>query len=341
MSNNGLILKKATEARKQVKLRIGISGASGFGKTYSALRVANGICNDWDKIAVIDTENESAALYCEKLGDYKVLCLQPPFTPERYIQAIKVCEDAGMEVIIIDSISHEWEGEGGVLEIHKEQAEKEAGKNSYTAWAKVTPRHNKFIQKILQSKCHVITTSRRKQDYELIKDENTGKSKPQKVGTKEITREGYEYELTINFEIYLENHIAKASKDRSGLFDGQEFLLTEEVGKMLIDWANKGQNPIEVAINELNLATNHNELASVWKNINDSYKTAEVLAVYNRKFEDMRTPMSNETLITMKSFIEQGKVEVVKKSLPRYILTESQLQSINEAIAAQQRAVIV
>ena len=105
-------LKKAV--RKQVKLRLGMSGASGFGKTYSALLLAYGMTNDWSKIAVIDTENKSASLYAN-LGEYNTLELSAPYSPELYTEAIKTCENAGMEVIIIDSISHEWEGKGGCL----------------------------------------------------------------------------------------------------------------------------------------------------------------------------------------------------------------------------------
>ncbi|WP_246139153.1 AAA family ATPase [Gelidibacter salicanalis] len=103
--------------RQQVKLRIGLSGPSGFGKTYSALLLAKGITNDYTKIAVIDTENGSASLYSH-LGRYNTITLQAPFSPEKYIAAIEICEKAKMEVIIIDSITHEWTGAGGCLEIH-------------------------------------------------------------------------------------------------------------------------------------------------------------------------------------------------------------------------------
>lgn len=219
--------------RQQVRLRLGLSGASGFGKTKSALLLAFGMTEDWSKIAVIDTENSSASLYSD-LGSYKVLDLQAPYSPERYIQAIELCEKSGIEVIIIDSASHEWNGSGGCLEIH----EKLGGR--FQDWANVTPRHQAFINKILQSTCHVITTTRRKMDYSLDVGSN-GKTKVVKHGTKEITRDGFEYELTINFEIVNENHLAKASKDRTGLFMNKpEFLITSQTGKMILDWCNAG-----------------------------------------------------------------------------------------------------
>jgi hypothetical protein len=219
--------------RQQVKLRLGLSGASGFGKTKSALLLANGMTQDWSKIAVIDTENSSASLYSD-LGNYNVLDLQAPYSPERYIQAIELCEKSGIEVIIIDSVSHEWNGTGGCLDIH----EKLGGR--FQDWANVTPRHQAFINKILQSTCHIITTTRRKIDYSLDVGSN-GKTQVVKHGTKEITRDGFEYELTINFELVNENHLAKASKDRTGLFMNKpEFIITSDTGKLILNWCNSG-----------------------------------------------------------------------------------------------------
>lgn len=223
-------LRKAT--RQKAKIRLGLSAVSGGGKTYSAILIAYGITNDWSKIAVIDTENNSADLYAH-LGEYSVLPLSAPYTPERYIDAIKECEGAGMEVIIIDSITHEWDGKGGCLQIQEQLGGK------YQDWAKVTPRHQAFIDAILQSKCHVITTVRRKQDYEMTKD-GGGKMKVEKAGLKEVTREGFEYELTANLEIDV-RHNATASKDRTGLFMGQPaFIPSIETGQMIKEWCESG-----------------------------------------------------------------------------------------------------
>ncbi len=237
---------KLQQAKKQqVKLRVGLSGASGFGKTYSALLLAYGITNDWTKIAIIDTENSSANLYAN-LGSYNVLSLKTPYSPERYIEAVRVAENASMEVIIIDSITHEWNGKGGCLDLH----EKLGGR--FQDWAKITPRHQAFIDAILQSKCHVITTVRRKTDYSMDRDRN-GKTKVIKLGTKEITREGFEYELTTNFEIINDNHLALTSKDRTGLFMNKpEFVITSGTGKILKKWCNDGESVMDKlnAINE-------------------------------------------------------------------------------------------
>ncbi len=224
-------LRKAT--RQKAKIRLGLSAVSGGGKTYSALLIAYGLCGDWNKVALIDTENGSGDLYTS-LGTYSVLPITEPYTPEKYIAAIKECEDAGMEVIVVDSITHEWDGKGGCLEIHSKMTG-----NSYTNWAAVTPRHQAFIDSVLQSKCHVITTVRRKQDYEMTKD-NNGKVKVEKAGLKEVTREGFEYELTANLELDIK-HNATASKDRTGLFmDKPQFVPSVETGKLIKQWCENG-----------------------------------------------------------------------------------------------------
>ena len=229
-------LRKAT--RKKAKIRLGLSAVSGGGKTYSAILVAKGLCGDLSKVAIIDTENGSADLYAH-LGDFNVLPLTAPFSPERYIEAIRACEKAGMEVIIVDSISHEWDGKGGCLEI----VEQLGGK--YQDWAKVTPRHQAFLDAIIHSSAHVITTVRRKQDYEMVKD-NYGKVKVEKSGLREITREGFEYELTANLEMDT-GHNATASKDRTGLFMNKPaFVPSEKTGELIAQWCEQGEEQFGV-----------------------------------------------------------------------------------------------
>lgn len=251
-------LRKAT--RSKAKIRLGLSAVSGGGKTYSSLLIAYGLCEDWNKIAVIDTENNSADLYAD-LGEYHVLPLNAPYTPERYIEAVDACEKAGMEVIIVDSITHEWDGKGGCLEI----VENLGGK--YQNWAQVTPRHNAFVQRLLQSSCHIITTVRRKQDYEMTKD-NNGKVKVEKAGLKEVTREGFEYELTVSLELDI-RHNATASKDRTKLFmDKPAFVPSIETGKAIRQWCEQGVDvieltPVEKAIAEISAAISVEELNTI------------------------------------------------------------------------------
>ncbi len=234
------IIKKATKKAK--KLRLGIAAPAGFGKTKGALLVAMGLCKgDLSKVCVIDSERDSASLYAD-LGGYSTIQLNAPYSPERYINAITAAEQAGFEVIIVDSITHEWDGIGGCLQIHADLG------GDFKTWAKVTPRHNAFINKILNSTCHVITTVRKKQDYEMSKDSG-GKTTIQKVGMKEITKDGYEYELDINFEIINSKHMCVASKDRTQLFNGiPEFIISEETGKTILDWCNKGASSLDEAL---------------------------------------------------------------------------------------------
>lgn len=286
-----MILQKAT--RKKVKLRLGLSAVSGGGKTYSALLLAKGLVGDWDKICVIDTENNSASLYSH-LGEFNTIELTAPYTPERYIQAIKACEDAGMEAIIIDSITHEWDGKGGILEIHSSMTG-----NSFTNWASLTPRHQKFIDAILQSKCHVITTVRRKTEYEMIKDGT--KTKVEKAGLKEVTREGFEYELTVNFNID-EKHNCTASKDRTGLFmDKPFFTITEETGKIIKQWCETGieaapvqqhtiqanSNAEAMNINLMEAASTIDELAAAFKSLKPLEKTTAVVAAKDKRKQEL------------------------------------------------------
>lgn len=221
--------------RKQVKLKIGISAPSGAGKTYSALLIAHGICGDWDKIAVIDTENGSAELY-SNLGSYSVETIAPPFAPQKYIDAIKEAEVAGFKVLIIDSLSHAWTGEGGLLDMQDKVVKASKSGNSYTAWREITPEHNKLVDTILQSDLDIIVTTRAKAEY-VITDDN-GKKGYKKIGLAPVFRDGLEYELTTFFDM-TQDHIATASKDRTGLFD-KGFIPSEETGKAFNEWRNTG-----------------------------------------------------------------------------------------------------
>jgi hypothetical protein len=217
-------------ARNRCKIKMAIQGASGSGKTYSALLLAYGLTNSWSKIIVICTENGSANLYAE-LGEYSVLNLAAPFTPEAYIEAIDLAAKSGFECIVIDSLSHEWVGSGGVLEIHGNMPG-----NSFVNWAKAGNRHNAFVQKILQTDVHIIGTMRSKTEY--VMSEKNGKQVPEKLGLKAVQREDTEYEFTIVFELN-QKHQASVRKDRTGLFKNKyELMLTEEAGKTIANWCN-------------------------------------------------------------------------------------------------------
>jgi hypothetical protein len=256
-NQDNMEMQKAS--RKNAKIKMALQGPSGSGKTFSALLLAYGLCGDWSKIVVIDTENRSADLYSH-LGDYLTLPLSAPYHPEKYIEAIAVCEKGGMQVIIIDSISHEWEGSGGILDLHGNMTG-----NSFTNWAKLTPRHNGFIQAILQSPCHIIGTMRTKQDYVL--SERNGKQVPEKVGLKAIQRDGLEYDFTLVFDLDIKNN-ATASKDRTGLFFGKPgHILLPPTAHKILEWCNSG---IQVSVD------------AVSERINDCRSLSELLQLYKQ-----------------------------------------------------------
>lgn len=231
-----LTLQRAT--RKKTKLRLNLSAPSGAGKTYSALLMAKGLVGDWEKIAVIDTENGSASLY-EHLGAFNVIDLTPPFTPERYIQAIIACTEAGMECIIIDSSSHEWSGPGGCLELNEQLAQAKYRNNTWSAWSETTPRHDAFVSHVLHAPCHIITCTRSKMETVMGEDK-----KVKKVGMKDVQRDGWEYELTVSLSIDRDTHKAIASKDRTELFEGKDpFIITEATGQLIRNWCELGIEP--------------------------------------------------------------------------------------------------
>lgn len=226
--------------RSQAKLRLALAGPSGSGKTYSALLLAKGIGG---RVAVIDTEQGSASLY-DTLLDFDVLNLQPPYRPERFIDAIKAAEEAGYDIIVIDSITHEWNGSGGCLELNDEIARTKYRGNTWSAWNETTPRHRAFVDAILASKCHVIATMRTKTETAQV-DEN-GRKTVKKMGTKAEQREGAEYEFTTVLDLIHDGHAATVSKDRSGKFSGDPQPITVQTGVMLRDWLNSAAAPAPV-----------------------------------------------------------------------------------------------
>jgi len=255
---NKYIMQLQLATRKKTKLRLNTSGPAGSGKTMSALLMAKGLVGDWSKIAVIDTENGSASLYSH-LGGFNTIDLQAPFSPERYIQAIDACIAGGIECIIIDSSSHEWSGTGGCIEINEHLAQSKFKGNTWSAWSQTTPRHDAFVQKVLQCPAHVITCTRSKMETVMTDDK-----KVKKLGMKDIQREGWEYELTVSLSIDRDTHTAIASKDRTELFEGKDpFVITEATGKLIADWCNQGIDTnaeLNKAIKELQTCSTAPEL---------------------------------------------------------------------------------
>ena len=232
------MFSKAT--RKQARLRLALSGPSGSGKTTGALTIAKGLGG---KIAVLDTERGSASLYADQF-DFDVVELAPKYTPERYIEVIQAAEKGGYDILIIDSLSHEWNGPGGCLELNEEIAKAKYRGNTWSAWNEVTPRHRRLVDTILASPMHIICTLRSK--TETTQGEVNGRKVVQKLGMKAEQRDGMDYEFTTVLDISVDGHLATASKDRTRLFS-DPFLITEETGKQLKKWLNEGETPAQTA----------------------------------------------------------------------------------------------
>lgn len=232
--------------RKKSKARIAVVGPSGAGKTLSSLYLAVGITGgDWSKIALIDTEHERGRFYAERqdlsTGQFLYAPLMPPYSPDKYIEYVKEAAKAVGEtgVVIIDSFSHAWDNEGGVLDIKSQIAQRQ-GKNDYSAWDEAGKIQNNLINAILSVSCHTIITMRTKMAYAMEVNEK-GKTVPVKIGLAPVQRENAEYEFDVVFQINRE-HIASTSKDTTFL-DNWSGVITPELGKQLGAWLNEGAEP--------------------------------------------------------------------------------------------------
>lgn len=237
-----------TAKRDAARLKIALGGASGAGKTMSALLLGYGLLKAehpewdtdqiWSKIAVIDTENHSAGLYVGKqvsgvrIGGFQVLDFPPPYDPKLAVEAIDICINAGMEVVIADSLSAFWIGEGGSLDQQSKIAERSG--NSWTAWRSISPNHNRLVDKIIQSPVHFIGCMRAKTAYEQTQGAN-GKKSVKAIGMELQMRDGIAYEFTTVFMLDYD-HVANATKDRTGMFDGQYFVITPDTGRKFAEW---------------------------------------------------------------------------------------------------------
>jgi len=303
-------MARRTAQRSKAKLRLGISGPAGSGKSMSSLLMAYGITGDWSKITVIDTENNSADLYADydhngiQIGVFNVCPISTPYTPEKYIAAIKECEGAGDEVIIIDSLTHAWAGEGGLLD-KKGQIEKSGrpGVNSWTAWRDITPMHNRLVESILTSKCHIIATLRAKMEHVQEKDPSTGKTVVRKIGMNPIQRDGMEYEFTVFIDVD-QDHNATSSKDRTSLVDGLVFRPGVDTGKSFLAWLETGVDIPEPKPEPVNWG-------SFWANVQKlGYSQDEVHTIAGvESIKDWSRDKATELFNKLKAMKQEGKHE--------------------------------
>ncbi len=223
--------------KEQVKLRIALIGPSGSGKTYSALRFAKYFGG---RVAVIDSERNSAALYAD-IFDFDVCPLVPPYSAEKYMEAIK--DASGYDVLIIDSWSHAWAGEGGILDFVSDTTAASRSRNAYTeGWRKATPLHNRMVDTVLAFPGHVIVTMRTKTAYVMEKDERTGKTAPHKVGLAPIQRDGIEYEFDIVADIDLDHTMSITKTRLEALVEPSHIFKKpgRDFTNIVMEWADSG-----------------------------------------------------------------------------------------------------
>jgi hypothetical protein len=233
--------------RSATKLRLLLTGPSGSGKTWGALQIAKGLGG---RTVVIDTEEGSSDLY-DTLHDFDVIDLRPPFSPERYIEAITAAEEAGYDVIVVDSVTHCWSGAGGCLELLEDVAKAQFRGNTWSAFSVITPRWRAFVDKLLRSPAHVICSGRSKTETAQVDDH--GKKKVAKLGMKLEARDGLEFEFTCVLDLIHDGHYATVSKDRTGLFAGDPKPITEDTGRRLAEWlAGATPNPLTNSVKAVN-----------------------------------------------------------------------------------------
>ena len=235
--------------RERAKLKICLTGASGGGKTLSSLYLAYGMTGDWGKIAVIDSERGRALMYANRsdlgTGEFLHCDLEPPYTVDRYIEAMREAEELVGEdgVIIIDSGSHAWKGTGGVLDA-KEQIAQQRGKTDFSAWNDAGKIQNKFIDTIMDLNCDTIVTLRSKVSYTQEVDPETGKTRVRKLGLEPEQKNDFEYEMTLVMDVDKDSHNCSIIKDNTFL-DAEGFYgrVTPELGKRLRAWMAEGIEP--------------------------------------------------------------------------------------------------
>lgn len=306
------ILNIREAKRAGARLVVGIDAISGDGKTYSALQLAWGLAGgDASKIGFLDTENRRGSLYADKLVDksgkvhpFLIADLDAPFTPERYSQAIKEFQAAGVEVLVIDSVSHEYEGSGGCMEIA--ELDNNGNPRKFPAWNVAKSRHKKFMNALLNSDMHIITCIRSREKVRIEKDGN-GKTVYIPEGIMPIQERNFMFELTLSLQLAAngtQRFIKKCPSDLESTFgragEWAQGYLTPKHGMILRDWVN-GVSPDDAA----------REKARNAMRVETEHGVQAVLAVFEKfdeathKLFDYQVP--NDILEAAKAYDESKK----------------------------------
>jgi len=227
------MFKKAT--KEQSKVRLALAGVSGSGKTFTSLLFGTTI----GRTALIDTEKGSASKYAD-LFDFDVLELDDHH-PDNFVKAIKAAE-SDYDCVVIDSLTHAWNGKNGCLELADQESAKSKSNNSYISWKKITPIHDRLIASILSADCHVIATMRQKQQYEAGKNEQ-GRFSVTRLGMAPVQRDSVEYEFDIMGEMNIDNTLV-ITKSRMAELSGKVFNKPDaEIAKQIMAWCGSGEAP--------------------------------------------------------------------------------------------------
>lgn len=290
--------------REKVYLKVLLTGASGSGKSQSALELATGIAKKCGSdIAYIGTEGDRDKLYAQcksKHGDYTfeydLLQLSDPFTTDKYIAAINEALNAGYKVIVIDGLSAEW---AWMNDVHSKMPG-----NSFTNWGKLKPKHRQLIDRILTANAHILCCARGKDEW-LLEDKN-GKQVPKKVGLGSQTDKDISYEMMLSLQLDQDTHVAHADKDNTGLWDENRYsVITAEDGVALYNWCEKGELPAVKA-------------PEIQKDVTPAEPVADDLAAIKKEIIALCTKLGGthnaELMETLKSYVPSGNPNAFKSA---------------------------
>jgi hypothetical protein len=275
--------------------KICIYGPSFSGKTTSALLLAKGLVGNWKDIGIVDTENNASAIARKTLkANFRTLNIAAPFHPDKFIEAIRVAIESGVKCLVIDSLTHEWNGPGGCLELHAQATQAHPKNDSYASWSVVTPMHDRLLQYMVNAPIHIIVCFRASQEYVKEAGMNGGKTTIRKLGIAPETRKNSEYEFSYVISID-DNHYYTAMKDRSEGIDTKGIFqpslpekLSEDKGKELREWMMDGEDPIDSITNVSDLR----ELTSLWNELGQEapqlQQQTDVIDAFKAKSESLK-----------------------------------------------------
>ena len=325
--------------RESVGLLIGLAGSSGSGKTFSAMRMASGIAGD-KRFAVIDTEAGRSKHYADSFkfdhGD-----LTPPFTPQRYWEAIKAADEAHYPVIVVDSMSHEWAGEGGVLDMHESELDRMAGDDwkkreavKMAAWINPKMNHKRMVQRLLQVRAHLILCFRAEEKIEMVRGDD-GKMKiiPKQTltginGWVPICEKNLPYELTVSFLLTADRpgipQPIKLQQQHRAMFDVEK-PISEASGKLIAQWAAGGtpKSVSPMVAPQSSTALDEETIESHLEKITEAGNMDQLKEAFKEAFEAAKAAKDNKARVRFK----EAK-EMTEKFMETHKTTETQEEAI-------------